>query len=671
MSKSTHTRLGLWLPILACAGLMNAACAGCGEPPEDDAGPTPEDDAGPVADAGTDSGPAPDAGPGVDAGPGNDAGPGDDAGPAPACGDTPVLVATTTTGNDAQATGTLSADDDFRGSCGAELYVGADAVVEFTAPAAGRYRFATDASADDLDTVVYARSSCLDDETELVCNDNGLDEVAHSEIFLDLTASETVYVVVDTWAGLDERAFTLDINEVSVSTPVLSNVDAYYNAADNQLAFTATGSDSAEDVAFGQLQLLGAADAVLPIADSTEPMEFPVESALFSDMAWSSGDFTLTFNAPLEAASAGVQKVRLTVVDAYDDASTTLEVTVSATPSVGNGVACDPEGGFSTCVADHSCVTDDVSGDSACAPATAPSLSTATAFVDTGVRALGVSFDATDAEQDATVAEIRLLDDEGGRIQMLDNGGGTIDVPPLISLITVTSAGTSFSGVASSRLHEDIPLMDLHSVELRLHDEAGLESDPTTVVLGTPPVLASGAACDVAGGLNTCPVTELCGSEDKDAPACLAEGSACPGGWSAENLNDHDNGVGAIFSYTGTSAGADNLAGRASCGGGGPQAVFAFTPTATDDWRFEISGTPDGADPLIFVRSECAATQSEYELACNDNINLGLGELNSLVEPGLVQGETVFIFVDGHYEPGFGYDGFAGAFTLTATRLYR
>jgi hypothetical protein len=582
-----------------------------------------------------------------------------------------VITATATTGNDATATGTLDAADDFRGSCSAPLYVGADAVVEFTAPAAGRYRFSTAASASDLDTVLYARSACLDDTTELACNDNAPGQVVHSALTLDLVANETAYVVVDTDAGLDERPFTLDITEVTVHQPVLTTVDAYYNATDNVLAFTATGTDTGLDVAFLELQLLGAGDAPLPIANSTEPAEILVDGALFTDLSWSSDTFTLTFNAPLEAASAGVQKIRVVVFDEAGDASATSEVTVNPSPVVSNGVACDPALGFSVCATNNRCDTDDTSGDSTCVAATAPSITSATGFLDATVRGLGVSFDATDAEQDATVAEIRLLDDQGGRIQMLDSGGGTIDVPPLLALVEVTAAGTSFSAVASSRLDDDIPLTDLYSVELRLHDEGGLESAPTEVVLGTPPVLASGAGCDVAGGLNTCPALELCAAEDPAAPACVGEGSACPVAWSAVNLNDHSTGGSSVFEYTGTSVGNDNVAGRATCGGGGPQAVFVFTPTATDDWRLEISGTDVGADPLIFVRSECAATQVEYELDCNDNINLGLGDHDSLVEPSLVQDEAVFIFVDGHYNPGLGYDGFAGAFTLTATRLFR
>ncbi len=187
----------------------------------------------------------------------------------------------------------------------------------------------------------------------------------------------------------------------------------------------------------------------------------------------------------------------------------------------------------------------------------------------------------------------------------------------------------------------------------------------------TPPVqLSSGDSCDVPGALNQCPPGEICASATAGAPACLAEGSGCPVGWNAVALEDFSTGGSHVFEVDGDNAVAENVAGRGTCGGGGPQSVFSFTPNATDVWRFSTSSADEDADTLLVVRRECAATQPEFELACNDD-NATPGEQVSSVEVSLTAGVAVFIVVDGYFNPSLGFDGFDGAFTLTARRLFQ
>lgn len=79
------------------------------------------------------------------------------------------------------------------GSCGG---AGApDVVVEWVAPAAGRYRVATFGST--YDTVLYARDTC--DGAELACNDDAGGQ--QSAVDLDLAADQSVVIVLDGFDG--------------------------------------------------------------------------------------------------------------------------------------------------------------------------------------------------------------------------------------------------------------------------------------------------------------------------------------------------------------------------------------------------------------------------------------------------------------------------------------
>ena len=107
--------------------------------------------------------------------------------------------------------GNVDPEDNYRGSCTADMTVGPDAVFAFTAPEAGEWEFNTTGS--EFDTVMYARESCLDPTTELDCNDDidfgaGLSQ---SRLRLNLVADQTVYVFIDTYNDetLTAGAFTL------------------------------------------------------------------------------------------------------------------------------------------------------------------------------------------------------------------------------------------------------------------------------------------------------------------------------------------------------------------------------------------------------------------------------------------------------------------------------
>jgi hypothetical protein len=106
-------------------------------------------------------------------------------------------------------------------------------------------------------------------------------------------------------------------------------------------------------------------------------------------------------------------------------------------------------------------------------------------------------------------------------------------------------------------------------------------------------------------------------------------------------------------SYSGSTAGAQNLMGGASCGGGGnnaPDVSFGFTAPASGTYQIDTAGS--AFDTVLYVRD---GTCSGVQLACNDDAN---GTLQSLVSVSLSAGQSVVIVVDG-------YSTRSGAFTLT------
>jgi hypothetical protein len=130
-------------------------------------------------------------------------------------------------------------------------------------------------------------------------------------------------------------------------------------------------------------------------------------------------------------------------------------------------------------------------------------------------------------------------------------------------------------------------------------------------------------------------------------PTATPTSSACP---------QVDLGSTVPTSYSGSTVGAQNLVGGASCGAGGnnaPDASFRFTAPAGGTYQIDTAGS--AFDTVLYVRN---ATCSGEQLACNDDAN---GTVQSLVSVSLNAGQTVVVVVDG-------YGTRSGAFTLTIRR---
>lgn len=108
--------------------------------------------------------------------------------------------------------------------------------------------------------------------------------------------------------------------------------------------------------------------------------------------------------------------------------------------------------------------------------------------------------------------------------------------------------------------------------------------------------------------------------------------------------------TGSSTTRTGATTGTSTRSG--SCGGGGPEQAWQFTPTTTG--RYQITTT--GYDTVLYVRSDCGAAADT--LGCSDDApGLGTG---SQVTVSLTENVPVLVVVDS-YEAG-------GSYTLRIVR---
>jgi hypothetical protein len=91
--------------------------------------------------------------------------------------------------------------------------LGGEAVFKFTLSAPGALEISTDYPETTLDTVIYLRSDCDEEASELACDDDGGDLGAGkaSKMFVQDVAAGTYYVVVDAYGQQSIGAFKLTV----------------------------------------------------------------------------------------------------------------------------------------------------------------------------------------------------------------------------------------------------------------------------------------------------------------------------------------------------------------------------------------------------------------------------------------------------------------------------
>ena len=264
--------------------------------------------------------------------------------------------------------------------------------------------------------------------------------------------------------------------------------------------------------------------------------------------------------------------------------------------------------------------------------ADAPVVAEARLFVNTTVGSVGVTVRGTDADANVDWLSLVLRDAAGQEVGPLPMSGA-LDA----SFDWLEQDQGAFVGGFS--LRGDFAAA-VQSAEVVVVDADGLASAVAEAQVEVAPSVGEGAGCDIRRAYAACEADLLCvygscASADTEA-TCLPE-------WTVLAL--------ATDAPVAGRTGLGDQYAVGSCGGGGADAIYAFTAGEAGTYRFALSAVPDEAAPVLYVRSHCVVDDVLVELACN-------AEAPTALAVDLVAGQTVYVFVD----------GFEGTFTLSVTR---
>ena len=695
--------------LLATAFLVCTATA-CGA--SDDGGATPAADAetGTETDAGGDDTPDGEAPPTPDAEapPDRDATPSPDAETPPtgACGALEVVDFTVETATDDEGSLTMDAESDptgastLEGLCGGAQ--GAEVAFRFVAPEPGLWRFLAAAADPDapFDTVLYARTACLDAETEVDCNDD-LDFPARtdSRVIVELAEGEAVFLVVDAYAGAEDprggavvlnarridevprdgacdrlslvdtcgiedfcfveaNALDPEVGQCVASTPPVA-VGGRATIRDGVLGLSVEGTDTSLDTV-AALVTLYRGDAVVDALDGG-----PAEDLFFEPLEGLEvyGQATFTLNSAGDLAElvgdATPDRLEVRLLDSQSGESEVLSLPVALAAEVALGAPCDGLRLHDLCAEGLACRDPMETGLFTCETVTPPTLTSATAWFDSLGGRIAVEFVGADAEQDVEAPAITVLDADGVDIPLLATGeiGEAIgEFEPF-----EYSPEGAFRATWLYELQDDAGLaLDVGAVRVRVVDAEGLYSESVEASLvPTTRDVPDGGSCDPFGARATCAVGSICDVPDEGEPVCATPVLACPEDWGALPL---ELGV----AVEGETAGAESH-GEGTCGGGAGDRVFVFTAVEAGRYLATVESEDPDADTVLYARSACGYSglaQPALELDCNDDRDEStfLSELVLNLEAQ----QTVYVFVDGFVDAAG--EGWRGAFTLSIER---
>ena len=545
---------------------------------------------------------------------------------------------------------------DFAGSCGPENYPpeqasdsGADFVFTFTPETSGALM--VDTLGSDYDTLVYVRTTCTSDASEIGCNDDYGDYQAgevQSELGIadGAVAGETLYIIVDGFNAEAAGAFTVSARVVEATAPVIDEMDAYTIDADN-FVIRVTGSDAEGDAATMGITLLDADGAVIEIGD---PPDVQTELYFAPEME---GDVEFEAVMQLGGLSSFPEAVgvRVTMIDVFEGRSESVDGDFVELPRVAVDGACDTEDVFMLCEIGALCT------EGVCVADEPPTLDWIEArIIDVEGGVYRISGDGSDPSGNVSGFQVTFLDSDGDEIMADGSYWGSA---------TEFAVGTAWSledetdFLATGNIYTvdfwtgtDFLPEGATGVSVALLDTAGNTSDAIDAQWIEMPEIAADAECDPVGAVDMCVEGLTCDFEDE---ICLdLGGEVCGGALRAitsgtpvtvelEEVVDAPNSyypVGSIFA--------------GSCAGRGPEEVLMLEVAAASSITVTTSGDEEGADTVLYIRSACGDTESELD--CNDDTE---EDLYSSVTVESADAGTYYIFADTY--------GSAATFTVTAT----
>jgi hypothetical protein len=606
---------------------------------------------------------------------------------------------------------TTSADDNFTGSCQDNMVgPGSDAVIKFVPTEAGLWLFQARDGENPANVFMYAYTDCDDALTEAACQVGG-------RLALEVREGEPLYFIVDSAAGVDGADGTAPINvtfsaEVAQATaPVLDEVTASYSEVTGLIGLRYSGTDPESDATGFILDLFGEDGASLlqmPAPITLDPENAP-DTLVQADGAFQGEIILNTSDFPPIAG------VRVTMTDAFGLESNSIDA--EAAPPVADlerGDECIPALVFSICGEADACVDADPADEepAVCTEANPPVVTGGRVLVtaepslpiDIGqvglgaepwfLTAFGVEVEGSDPENNQAFADIIFVDAEGAEIQtgpeegeplrigltFQENEDGTFVGRGIASLINpcASRAVEVFNACAEGGGEQEACLGQAETEINNCNEElvptvAGARvavGDQTLRVseffdvaeVAPTPAAGDGALCGPFEAFGACEEGLLCYGLDPAATTCMAEQTECLEG-SPATIEIPAEGDGP-WEIMGDHSEAEGPFGAGSCGGGVHQVMYTFTAPAAGTYSFGTSGLGENVDTLIHARSHCNLAGPDYELACNDDREMG--NLSSVISFDLEAGATAYVIVDTWVNPDSG-QGFPGPFTLTVT----
>ncbi len=590
--------------------------------------------------------------------------------------------------------GNTADTDQFAASCTPAESTGSDALLKFTAPSDGFWRFSTEGSV--IDTVLYALTDCKDGFSEVACSDDISGGNKQSSILLDLHAGDVRYIVVDRSSGAGSAAFTLTAEAISAHKPTVSEFHAYYSPDTGAAGIRVTGMDEDADVTQFKWGVFGADGSQIAL-DQAQP-ELVSAFADFAPFA-----FVQNPDGSCEAHGAAAPQGGFPVLTAmsfqFGDSnglwSDPVKVDVAPSDVVdARGAACDGARVLDLCGEADACVDRDADGNFTCDAATAPVVTTATAYYNATTNGFALHFQGDDPENDFSFVRVLAADAANNEVQLGQAAGGVgvglyraQQADGHFDALVVFNGSFNATCLPPAQQHyqdctgqmrpeqtcidEANGLLDMCNREqaaLVTHftyvpgDAALKVGAQADVAVVASPEAVDGGTCDVLYGSGQCIEGQLCANlpgGDAYDTCTSPDQTACPDGYAAEDITATlANGRWVVHGDTSAST---NHGGFGSCGGGGPNLVYKLTVPADGTYHAEIGGLPNGGDSVLFARTACTFYDAQFELGCNDDIDTQGGNYASSIDMAATANQDVYIFVDS-------YAGTApSAFTLTVT----
>lgn len=577
----------------------------------------------------------------------------------------------------------LDAVDGWSVSCAPEDNYGNDVLVRFQAGEAGLYRLSTEGSG--FDTVLYALKDCNDGFTEVACNDDWAGG-PHSQIVLDLTEGEEVFVVVDAVGVRQATPFTLTSTLLDVDPAVIENIQGFSNRQAGSTGVRFSGRNPESPLVGFTMQLYGANGAAL----LPTPFASNFGTGSFLVLTENGGSFQVEGSFSLGEGAPAVSRIEITVVDRNGLVSEAASSNTRSPEALSRGEPCDRNRALNVCASEDACVVRAPATQYMCVVATAPSLDGATATVNLDTKHWGLVVEGIDPESDATGLRLMPRNASGGALAIAsgstivdfhhvvhdENGAfrGVVAMPARFDGKCIGPAQNYLNdcvnrgGNQQTCYDEAIALLNtcygeilaqVASVDVEVIDATGRVSSKLSFEVSPAADAEVGGTCDPYGATGICAPGQFCWADGSLAPeTCHEDGPVCPGDLGVIDLDDHYDGGKWVYDGD-NSAGA--LHGGGSCGGGGPSEAFTFTAPAGGTYRVATSQLAARANTVVYVRPFCQLPA--YEIACNDDA----GSAASMVDVELAGGETVYIFVDSFIDPE-GRQA-TGRYTLTVSGL--